>query len=344
MKVTKKSLDYMTNYRGFAILMIVMVHCLTYFYNRNYEEYPYLYSFWGHSTDLFLFISGFLFEYLLYKKYSYKTFISKKIRRLIIPYLFWALPISIVYFVIKGFDIKFLIYTLFTGLGHANDAHWYIPFIFTLFVLSPLLTFLQSKKILYIILLPISLFVSLTSSRAVVNEWYPIAMIPNLLGFFILGMCFSHYREHIIDKIYKFDWLFILCGLAICFLSSFYEVESPKPVLESLVGYFSGNIKINLYALNKLFYCIGFLCLFYRLDLKGSRFPLLEKLAHYSFGIYFCHLYVIRVVSSMTTKCFNYSNGGSIFLLLCFLLVLTLSVIIIFLFRKIKFTKNIVGV
>lgn len=146
MNSVKKSLDYMTNYRGFAILMIVMVHCLTCFYNRSNVEYPYLYSFLGHSTDLFLFISGFLFEYLLYKKYTYKSFILKKIRRLIIPYIFWALPISIALFIIKGEDIKYLLYTIFTGLGHGNDAHWYIPFIFTLFALSPALTFLQKKN------------------------------------------------------------------------------------------------------------------------------------------------------------------------------------------------------
>lgn len=170
-------------------------------------------------------------------------------------------------------------------------------------------------------------------------------MLPNLLGFFILGMCFSHYRKHIIDKIYQFDWLFILCGLIICFISSYYEAESPKSVLSSIVGYFKGEIVINMYALNKLFFCIGFLCLFYRLDLKNYRFSILEKLAHYSFGIYFCHLYVIRVVSFMMNRIFNISNGGGIFyLLVCFLIVLTLSSGIIFLLRKFKFTKNIVGV
>ena len=78
MSIGKKSLDYMTYYRGFAILMIVMVHCVTTFLSRDSSCYPYTYYLFAHSTDLFLFISGFLFEYLQHKNILIELLCQKK--------------------------------------------------------------------------------------------------------------------------------------------------------------------------------------------------------------------------------------------------------------------------
>lgn len=214
----ENTLNYMTQYRGFAILMIVMVHCITRFLDRSNTMYNYIYAFWSNSTDLFLFISGFLFEHLLYKKYPYKVFIKKKVSRLIVPYIFWALPVSLLLFCYKGFDFKYLGYTMWSGLEHFNDAHWYIPFIFGLFVISPLFVFLQKKKLLYSVFLPLFLFIALTTERSDINVFYGQTMIVNLVGFFFLGMFFSHYKEFFLEKLYRFDWLFIITGciLVVC--------------------------------------------------------------------------------------------------------------------------------
>ena len=86
----RERLDYMNLYRGFTILCIVFVHSLTRFLDHSLWYYDLLSQFLGESTCLFCFISGFFYEYIGYDTLTYKQFVIKKIRRLILPYLFWS--------------------------------------------------------------------------------------------------------------------------------------------------------------------------------------------------------------------------------------------------------------
>lgn len=337
-------LTYMNFFRGFTIIMIVMVHCTTRYLDKEHFMYPYIYDFFAHSTNIFLFISGFLFEYLLYKEYPYSVYIHKKIKRLIVPYLFWSVPIVVAFMltVHQSDWLRYFVWTMWTGLDHFNDAHWYIPFIFMIFVISPLFVCLQKRGVLYPFIMPVFIFVMLISSRARLGWFYGMLNIFPLLGMFFFGMFVSHYRNTIL-KWYKFDYILIIVGLLICFLRRYYELDTAPHFEEAMAGLRHGLISVNYRALNKLFLSVGFLLLFYRISLRYNEVPFLDKLANYSFAVYFVHLYVANTLSYALSLTGN-KEGGVIWLIIMSAIVLGVSYGIISLLRQFKITKNIIGV
>ena len=290
----KKYLSYMNFYRGWVIILIVSLHCAHRFLDHDSSYYLYVSAFLNHSTNLFLFISGFLFEFLLSKKYTYATFIKKKVHRLLVPYLFWALPVSLAIFVYKGFDFGYLAYTMLTGLNHFNGPHWYIPFIWLIFVMSPIYVYLSKKNILYPFLLPFFLMITLCSDRQGGSAFYGLWNIISLISMFFLGMLLSHYRKIVIEKYYKYDWVLLLLGFSICFFQGYFQPEKPLKLLDAFHEFFAnGNVIINYYAVNKVVFSIAYLFLFYRISLHFNTIAMLDKLAHYSFAIYFVHFYIM---------------------------------------------------
>ncbi len=183
----------MTNFRGIAILLILLVHSVTRFKGMPYFEY--IYPIFAHSTVVFLFISGFLFEHVTNKKQmSYGTFLSKKIKRLIYPYFFWLIPGLIVTILLgRAGGLDWLCYTILIGVGHLNDVHWYIPFIFLVFSLFPFWKWLEKKETRFNTFLIISLLFSVITSRGQVNWFYPLTNFCAYIGIFVLGMFFSRH-------------------------------------------------------------------------------------------------------------------------------------------------------
>ena len=340
----KEYLNYMNFYRGWVIVLIVALHCAHRWLDHDSSYYLYVSAFLNHSTNLFLFISGFLFEFLLSKKYTYKTFMMKKVHRLLVPYLFWALPISIVLFVYKGFDWKFLAFTMLTGLRHYNGAHWYIPFILLIFAMSPIYVYLYKKKILYPIVLPLFLIITICSDRQKQCVFYSELTIISLISMFFLGMLLSHYRKEILLKYYKYDWVLFLLGFSVCFYQGYFHPKNPLRLSDAFREFFTnGNVIINFYSVNKVFFSIAYLLFFYRIGLRFKRITILDKLAHYSFGIYFVHFYFVYIYKWILDHYLHFQKGIPLFVL-SLLLIIILSTSLIWCLRQVKYTRNIIGV
>ncbi len=70
------------------MIVIVAGHCLYYV--------PLIYDCWLEKvavnllkggTSLFVFISGFLFHHVFYQRFTYRRFVTSKVKNLLIPYL-----------------------------------------------------------------------------------------------------------------------------------------------------------------------------------------------------------------------------------------------------------------
>ena len=97
-----KSFEY---FRGISILFIVAGHCFqlgNWEINNVFEKF--IANIIAGGSSLFVFISGFLFHYVFFKKYKYVRFIFKKIRNVLIPYLVLSV-LPIVYFVFIMYSI-----------------------------------------------------------------------------------------------------------------------------------------------------------------------------------------------------------------------------------------------
>lgn len=90
--ITKPQLLYIDYYRAFAILTIILGHTCRFGTGNILEFQHNLYCF---NTALFVFISGYLFQYLSYK-FEYKIYLKKKFLTVGLPYLIIITPLSFV--------------------------------------------------------------------------------------------------------------------------------------------------------------------------------------------------------------------------------------------------------
>ena len=88
-------------------------------------------------------------------------------------------------------------------------------------------------------------------------------------------------------------------------------------------------IAVNWYALNKIFYLLDS-CIFYRFrkNVKGCFSAFLNMCAKYSFGIYFCHLYIAYLYNKCLTYFAIFQKGGLLHLFICFFYFLGLFIVI----------------
>ncbi len=150
MKKIRETLTYeiVSKYRnvlmGIATLSVLIFHftddCRIYKY--NFEGIIQFFNRYISSTgvDIFLFLSGFGLYYAWKKNNNYKTFITKRLKKIIIPYLLIAIPA----FIIKNIFIKNLgvlsvlegvsFYTFFTT---GDNWYWYILMIAICYLIYP---------------------------------------------------------------------------------------------------------------------------------------------------------------------------------------------------------------
>ena len=361
----KPLLNYINVFRGLAIIMILLGHTMQ-LGDPNTIARCISFEIFAGGTALFVFIAGYLFQYLSYK-FEYKNYLKKKWQNVIIPYFITAIPGIIACLTIpliykNPFDGLNPIYQigmfLTTGRVH-NVPTWFIPMIVIFFVLSSLLLYLERKKILYKIL-PFLILITLFVPRGDIEpDWvmnldywgrYFAYIKYVLMGFvhfassYILGMYFSSHDEKI-DEFFKFRHVLI----ALMLIVSAFDVY---------LGYKTGNMNGTA---SKLLFTVIILSYLKHYDEKIKSMVKFNKLmditAKYSFGLFFIHWYFIFAFNYF----FNLKSaipiydvqGGIIAILLSiirFLVVFGLSFFVLFAAKKglnaigIKNTRTFTGV
>ena len=161
-------LEYINYFRAFAILSIVAAHTLIWGRGAILQTNIYLFS---GGTFLFVFISGFLFQYLS-DKFEYKTYLKKKFINVILPFIIIMLPIAVSYALSSSSDIsyantskifRFLI-CFFSGYV-VNQSMWYMGMIVIFFLSAPLLLKVKKNKIFWISCVLCSFIYTLKTNR-----------------------------------------------------------------------------------------------------------------------------------------------------------------------------------
>lgn len=297
----KPMLNYINVFRGIAIILILMAHTMQFGEAGSIEKYISFEIFAG-GTALFVFIAGYLFQYLSYK-FEYKNYLKKKWQNVIIPYFITSIPGIIACLAIPniyknpfdGMNIFAQIGIFITTGRVHNLPTWFMPMITIFFLLSALLLYLERKNILYK-LLPLLLLVTIFVPRGDIEpDWvmnldytgrYIAYLKYVLMGFvhfascYVLGMYFSKYGE-MIDKFYNKRYLMI-------FLM----------VLVSAFDVFLG-IKYNVMngTASKLLLTVIALAYLKHYDEKIKSMTKFNKFmditAKYSFGLFFVHWYYV---------------------------------------------------
>jgi len=94
-------------FRGFSILLIISSHIL--YLDKSSDFYFFTSALYLNSTIYYVFISGFLFQFLI-KKYYYPNYLIRKAKNVISPYIIFSLPI--------------LVFRYFDGPSYMVEAYW----------------------------------------------------------------------------------------------------------------------------------------------------------------------------------------------------------------------------
>ena len=297
-------------FRGLAIIGVVAIHA-------NFLAFPCRYSLADNWNFLFLVAYGqllafaipafvFISGYWLSKKpieslEDYKTFLIRRLPRVLIPYFFWSF-ILLGFATIKThhFDIYEIIFKLMTGRAYyPYYPYYFIVMITPLYLLTPVFHYINRKRyglILVLILNIISLLI-LYLSRLFKVIWHLPDALPfySWIIFYEMGLLIGG-RDNKISvpkKIRPFILPAILVFLLISGLEGIIVLSKYNNVFfaVSTTRYFAF-----LYAA-----CVIFGFLIVREHLK--HWPkFLITIGNYSFGIFFIHMMFLVPVARIVQK------------------------------------------
>lgn len=145
-KVRDRSLDII---RGGCILLVILGHIP----GIPFELKKYIYSF---HIPLFFFVSGYLFNFNKYSRFSYKEFINYKLKKYIIPYFRMGLICLVLFGIIfplffEGFSKQYIIQSIkyILGLLYSRGGPGYMAWSSPLWFLTALFV---AEVIFFIIL------------------------------------------------------------------------------------------------------------------------------------------------------------------------------------------------
>ena len=272
-------LKYINLFRAIATLFVVTNHCVpALIWTDNFEMSRALKIVFSNGAFFFVFISGYLFQHLLYK-YNYKSFMISRFKLVILPYLIVSLPAVIAWSFIfqkSGMGIEPGFYnqpwwyrvSFFYLSGKHLAPVWFIPMIAIFYVLSPLFKAFDRLPRAYWVL-PGLIFLSYIVPR----HWSPAISLVHFLSVYILGMAASRYKDIVVPRCYQYRYALILLFVVFVTMELLFTHYT-----QSYLNY------LNKFALSFLF--IGLLDHY-----KEHPFQLLSWFAALNFSVFFLHTY-----------------------------------------------------
>lgn len=342
LSINKKSstfLRYIHNFRGLAILIIVMSHVYVYLDWQDSQLAKAIgLVLLKDGTVYFVFIAGLLFQYLSYK-YTFKKYIEKKLKYVILPYLVVSLPAvaysiysqkiySDVWFynafpdwsIVKQFVVLYL-----TG-AHLYPL-WFVPMIAIFYLCSPLLILIdKNSKCYWVILFALPFLFA-----------FPRPQIQQIFQSFIyffpvylLGMFCSHYIKRVLFVTQKFLPILTIISVILSFLYGYQVLFADL--------FISKHLYVNTF--NREIQCFLLVYLLYKLDdkLSSRTHEALCFIANISFGIYFFHGYILsiyfKIIERLPASGLELDNGNFITFVITSLVVTLASMALVILCQK----------
>lgn len=329
---TGAKLHYIQVLRSIAILIVVATHCVDPFPDGDIVRSPIVSLFTRHINIMFIFVSGFLFQYLLHR-FSYGPYLKTKARNVLLPYFLVSVPAIAIYasglkpldkfggLVTADQPIQMAALMLLTGGSLA--PLWFIPMMTIFYVLSPLMKKIDDHPRAYWVLLP-WLVIALFVGRAV-EDANPLQNAVFFGPIYMLGMLVSRKRESLIPLLGK-TWPLLIAAILI-----------PIPIPPHAAAWDPTML------LTKILVCLGLVGLLSRI---ADRLPRkIDYLGDISFGIYFVHYYLIAAVTMLVNKGkLPFLHGFLAYFLLLFGVV-ALSALIVATIRKLfgKHSRQLIG-
>ena len=292
-------LGYIHTFRAIAIFFIVAGHSIDTF---NWTDSPdlgrALRIFFSNGTILFVFIAGYLFQYLS-PRYDVKKYFISKLKNVLLPYVLISIPAILIFTLVQKRDTVWdgfydeplwLQVVNFYVTGTHLAPLWFIPMITLFYLISPVLIWADKVRFFYF---SIPLFIVLS---CFVSRGFPLQSFVHFFSVYALGMFCSRYKSSVNALLETSTFLTVAGTAVIVFgLCEFY-------LMEGTMTYFN--------LLQKLTLSILILGILIRLKEKSSS-HYLNLVADTSFGIFFVHSYILTASRLSYEKLFGIAAEGS---------------------------------
>ncbi len=352
-------LGYLHSFRGFAIINIVVIHAIGFaLYAANNGSFnpkdPFSIAnelLFHSSTIYFSVISGLLFSVVLKNK-GYKIFYSSKIKNVLLPYLFLTLvfsifnPTSTDFFGIHTNFILYLKGALRNFIyGKAQFPYWYIPILFFIYLVTPLLDYMINLKRWGTILILIVMLLPLAISRVELIElekgdFLSLSTMIYFTGAYAAGIYFGANPDGRFEWVRKNMLLFIIVALISSVALIYFEIKDIDKM-----GQWS--LRSTLFYIQKMSLSGIFIVMFKNMADRQPRW--LGPIASNAFTIYFLHAYFLFRIYDWLMPIAAYHKIAPFNLLLSAILFLvisiSLSMLVAWLFKKLfgKYSRMLLG-
>lgn len=325
-------LNSFTYFRAIAITLIVAGHCFEVAaINQNTQLEKVLFSLIDGGSGLFVFISGFLFYHVFYKKYNFIKFVKHKFIKIFIPYLVIGLPISLFY-VLKQ-KAWYSGFFLPDGIGFCNTyieplfwyivtgkmlgPYWYIPFIMLMFVLSALhIRFIKINVNNQLIITLVFIVMATIVHKPAFNQPNIFLSVIYYTPFYLIGIMCSMNKESIYSVLKDKEY-FLLIAVIICAYGASYVGSSGNFTTDFfLFNHLNLMLFQNFMLIQKIILSIFFLAYLHRFEHKN--FIILKVVANTSFAIYFLHIFINLLIDKLNLKSLFDDSWISFLLLVLF--------------------------
>ena len=177
-------------------------------------------------------------------------------------------------------------------------SFWYVPFIMLVFFLSPMyIHFIEASFKLKVFILVGSLLNSLLIGR---DNFNPVHSVLYWQTVYLFGIICAQYYERILQAKLKYRLVFMIIYIVITTFCLFRgEVE-----VNSTIIIFDFPLQFNFVLISKMLFCVVAI-VFFRFLSKyklSFLFVVFDKLAKYSFSIFFLHNFFILLTDSYFAK------------------------------------------
>jgi probable poly-beta-1,6-N-acetyl-D-glucosamine export protein len=349
-----KFLQHVHNLRGLAILFVIGVHVRggVADWTTNPGTLTYLASIFdaeeGNGTIMFVFIGGFLFQYLNAKSFDFRKYLNTKFKFIILPYLIFSIPIILFRihsnYYQPGLPDNFMHYSVFFQflyyllIGSHMAPFWFISAIILYYITAPLFHFLD-KPGFYKYVFPLILLVGMFTYRPDHNA-NPFLAYIHFLPVYLTGMWVSRYHESIQVLLERNTLLLagFYFGITILDIRGFLIKDL---TFEQVLN--EGLLIFNFYFLRAIVLALLCLSLFHRFSNK--RLIAFEILGDYSFGIFFLHFILIAISRRLLEEFYitiDFSLGT---FLLYYTFITALSTVIVYAIKRVagSYSRNLIG-
>jgi len=335
-------------FRGLAIIAVVAIHAafpgLSWRYSAtgkwNFFFLVACLQLLVFAVPAFVFISGYWMSKKPIKSLAdYKTFLIKRFSRIFVPYLFWSL-ILLGYPTIKTHtvNVREVIFKLLTG--GACAGYFFIIMLAQLYIITPLLQYMNRKRygLILVLILNIISVLALYLSRVYNIIGHTPAALPfySWIIFYEIGLLAGERGGKVFTP--QKMRLFILPAILASLLIS--ELEGMILLLRYDNLGFATKYSSLLYSTSIIF---GFLFLreYFR---HWPKF--LVSIGNYSFGIYLIHMFILGRVANVFQKINIIYTFQPLYQFIVALITISICFVLISITRKLlpkSFCRKVLG-